>query len=241
MNKSRQTYDPKERKILHTFWDALPEKTIIVDYEDDFFKHFARKSTFNILGKGIREKLPDGEIVTRKALNAQEILQEINDVLDLKFKIKEEREKYDLSLHSLYFHLQKLEEVGFIKTVAILKEGRHNVAYYSRPAKVVLFKDTFTEDENIRNAFTSMMKLASILNPDLDASKTKEFYDRFNEINKKNLDQIQRKIANFQDQIYEANIDPNDIQRFFTLLNQINPDYVKLFSEVLEYLQLELW
>lgn len=179
--------------------------------------------------------------MTRKALNAQEILHELNDLLDRKFKIKEERKKYDLSLHSLYFHLQKLVEIGFIKTVAILKEGRHNVAYYSRSAKVVLFKDTFTEDEKISNAFTSMMKLASLLNPDLDTKKTKEFYDRFNEINKNSLDQIQRKISKFQDQIYEANIDPNDIQRFFTLLNQINPEFVKLFNEILEYLQLELW
>jgi hypothetical protein len=241
MNKSTQTYDPKERNILYTFWDVLPEKKIVVDYEDNFFKHFARKATFGILGKGIREKLPNGEIVTRRALNAQEILLEINDTLDLKFKIKEEREKYDLSLHSLYFHLQKLEEVGFIKTIAILKEGRHNVAYYARSAKVVLFKDVFTEDEKISDAFTSMMKLATILNPDLDSKKVQGFYDRFNEINKKSLDQIQRKIAEFENQMYKANIDPNDIQRFFTLLNQINPEYVKLFKEILDYLQLELW
>ncbi|NHJ47002.1 MAG: helix-turn-helix transcriptional regulator [Asgard group archaeon] len=241
MSESIKSYDTKDRKILYTFWDDLPEQIILVDYEDDFLKHFARKAANGILGKGIREKLPNGEIVTRKALNAQEILREINDTLDLKFKIPEERKKYDISLHSLYFHLQKLEEVGFIKTIAILKEGRHNVAYYARPAKVVLFKDSFAEDEKISSGFTSMMKLITTLNPEIDPRKFDKFKDRFNEINKKSLDQIQRKIAQFQDQIYEANIDPNDIQRFFTLLNQINPEYVKLFTEILEYLQLEIW
>ncbi len=241
MSESTKPYDPTKRQILYTFWDNLPEKTIMVDYEDDFFKHFARKFIFSIVGKGIREKLPNGDIVTRKALNARELLKEMNDLLDLKFKIKEEREKYELSLHSFYFHLQKLEEVGFIKTVAILKEGRHNVAYYSRPAKIVLFKDTFTEDEKIGDAFTSMMKLITTRNPELDPGKFQKFSERYNEINKKGLDQIQRKIGGLQNQIYEANIDPNDIQRFFTLLNQINPEYVKLFGEILEYIQLELW
>ena len=61
--------------------------------------------------------------------------------------------------------LQKLEEVGFIKTVAILKEGRHNVSYYSRVAKVVLFKEDYREDENIKNAFVAMSKIAALLNP----------------------------------------------------------------------------
>jgi hypothetical protein len=241
MNKSTKSYDPKERDILYTFWDELPGQIIVVDYEDDFLKHYARKFTFGLLGRGIQEKLPNGEIVTRKALNAQEILHELNDMLDYKFKIKEERDKYDLSLHSLYFHLQKLEEAGFIKTIAILKEGRHNVTYYSRPAKVVLFKDTFTEDEITNNAFASMMKLVTILNPKLEPKVLEKFKDRFNEINKQNLDQIQRKVAQFQDAIYEAGIDPNDIQKFFTILNQVNPDYVKLFNEILEYLQIELW
>ena len=233
MSKTTKPYDSKKREILYTFWDVLPETKIVVDYEDDFFKHFARKFTFGIVGKGIREKLPNGEIVTRKALNAQELLQELNDFLDHKFKIKEDRKKYEISLHSLYFHIQKLEEAGFIKTIAILKEGRHNVAYYSRTAKVVLSKDTYTEDEKLSNAFNSMMKLATKINPDLDPKKFKEFEDRFHEINKKGLDQVQRKIGGFQDQIYETNIDPNDIQQFFTLLNQINPEYVKLYSEIL--------
>ncbi|NHJ38967.1 MAG: helix-turn-helix transcriptional regulator [Asgard group archaeon] len=241
MNESTQTYDPKKRKILYTFWDTLPEKKIIVDYEEDFFKHFARKFIFNLLGKGIMEKLPNGDIVTRKALNAQEIFQELNDMLDFKFKIKEEREKFDLSLHSLYFHLQKLEEVGFIKTIAILKEGRHNVTYYARTAKVILFKDEFIEDEKLRDAFTSTLKVIALHNPNLDSDKFMEFYQRFNAIKKKNLDQIQRKIAEIESDIYESNVDPNDIQRFFTLLNQINPEFVKLFNEILSYLQLELW
>ena len=241
MNKSTQTYDPKERNILYSFWDSLPEKKIVVDYEEDFFKHFARKMIFGLLGKGIREKLSEGEIVTRKALNAQEIFQEIKDMLNYKFKIKEEREKHDISIHSLYFHLQKLEDAGFIKTVAILKEGRHNVAYYARTAKIVLFKDEFIEDEKLKEAFTSTLKVISLRNPNLDSTKFMEFYQRYNEINKKNLDQIQRKIAEFENDIYESNVDPNDIQRFFTLLNQINPEFVKLFDEILEYLKLDLW
>jgi len=179
MSKERKQYDPKSREILYNFWEKLPEQRIVTEYEDDFFKHFARKLTFGILGKGIREKLPSGKLITRKALNAQEILQEINDTLDIKFKIKEDREKFDLSLHSLYFHLQKLEEVGFIQTIAILKEGRHNVAYYSRPAKIVLFKDEYAEDEKIRSAFSSMEKLVHILYPEIETEKFMEYYKKY--------------------------------------------------------------
>ncbi len=241
MSKKKKQFDPKKREILYNFWDSLPEQKIITEYEDDFFKHYARKLTFAILGKGIREKLPSGEIVTRKALNAQELLVEINDLLDNRYKIKEEREKYDLSIHSLYFHLQKLEEVGFIQTVAILKDGRHNIAYYSRPAKIVLFKDEYTEDEKTKNTFIAMKKLMKKIDPKFEEEKIMKFYKKYNQISERTQDQIQRKIGEIQEQVYEADIDPNDIQRFFTMLNQINPEYVKLFKEILEEIKIELW
>ena len=99
----------------------------------------------------------------------------------------------------------------------------------------------YKEEDFTKNGFTSMMRLVSLLDPNFDSKKIMEFYKRYNQIHKKSLDQIQRKIGEIQGQVYEANIDPNDVQRFYTLLNQINPEYVKLFNEILESIKIKLW
>jgi len=241
MSGKKQSFDPKDRQILYTFWDELPERKIIVDYDDNFFTHLARKLIFHIVGKGVKEQTPSGEEGIRRALNAQEIHQRVKDLSQIKFKGREIPKELDLSLHSLYFHIQKLEEVGFIKTVAILKEGRHNVSYYGRVAKIVLFKENYKEDENIKNSFNAMSKIATLLNPNHGSEKVMEFYDDFVAINKESLDIIQRKLAKFEKQINDADIDPNDLQTFFTLMNSINPKFIKLFSEIIDYFYLKIW
>ena len=241
MSQKKQPFDPKDKQILYDFWEDLPERKIVVDYDDNFFKHLARKLIFHILGKGIKETNSTDEEVIRRALNAQEILQMLKRISHEKFKDKDLPKELDLSLHSLYFHLQKMEEIGFIKTVAILKEGRHNVSYYSRVAKVVLFKEDYKEDENIKNAFIAMSKIVTLLNPNHTPEKVMEFYEDFVSINKESLDLIQRKLGKFENQINDADIDPNDLQTFFVLMNSINPKYKKLFSEIIDYFDLKIW
>ena len=240
MSGKKQPFNPKDREILYSFWDDLPERKIVVDYDDNFFTHLGRKFSFDITGKGVKQQTPTGER-SRRALSAREIHQFVKDISENKLKDRKMPKELDLSLHSLYFHSQKLEEVGFIKTVAILKEGRHNVSYYGRVARVVLFKEDYKEDETIKNSFNAMSKIAPLLNPNHSSEKVMEYYDEFVTINKESLDIIQRKLAKFEKQIDAADIDPNELQTFFTLMNSINPKFIKLFSEIIDYFELKIW
>ena len=239
--KKSSQFDPRNRQILYDFWESLPEWTILKD-EESYRSHFARKFVYMILSKGFEEEV-DGEKLVRRALNVQEIHQKLLEFIEQKKDVLMERgfKNLEVSLHNLYFHIRALEEIGMIRTVAILKEGRHNVTYYGPAARVMLFKDNYKEDENVKNVFTAMTKLAKFLNPELKSDKIMDYYKRFVEIQQESLDWIQDEVIKREDIVQKAEIDPNELQAFLIILNAQNPKLLDLFEEVSKELKLDLW
>jgi hypothetical protein len=234
--KSSTMFDPKSRKVLYEFWEFLPKIKVVVDYDDNFFKHKIRKLIFTILGTGIKEVF-DGKEVVRKALNAQEIFQ---IVVELREKRKKQLLKlgkdFEPSLHSLYFHLQKMEEAGFIRTVTILREGRYNIAYYSRSAQVVFFKENYVEDEETKNSFIAMSKIVPLINAKLKPEKIMEFYEKYVDLANEVLEDVYKKIAQYQEYLDEVEVDPFELQKFFLLIRSANPKLSALYNEMIQYI-----
>ena len=239
--KISNKFDPYNRQILYDFWDNLPEWTILKD-EESYRSHFARKIVYMILNKGFEEKV-DGEIVIRRALSVQEIHHKMQELIEEKKDVMIEQgiKNLDVSLHNLYFHLRALEEIGLIRTVAILKEGRHNVTYYGPAARVMLFKEDYEEDENVKNVFKAMTKIAKFLNPEFKSDKIMEYYKRFVEIQQASLDWIQDEVIKREDIVQKAEIDPNELKAFLIILNAQNQKLLDLFEEMSKELKLDLW
>ena len=239
--KKLNQFDPRNRQILYDFWDNLPEWTILKD-EESYRSHFARKFVYMILSKGFEEEV-DGETFVRRALSVQEIHQKLLELIELKKDalIEHGVKNLEVSLHNLYFHLRALEEIGLIKTVAILKEGRHNVTYYGPAARVMLFKDNYKEDETVKNVFIAMAKIAKFLNPESKSDKIMEYYERFVKIQQESLDWIQDEVIKREEIVQKAEIDPNELQAFLVILNAQNPKLLELFEEMVKELNLDLW
>ena len=148
--------------------------------------------------------------------------------------------EFDVSLHNLYFHIQKLEEAGLIQTVTILREGRHNVSYYGRTAQVLIFRIDYEEYEKIKNAFSAIARLAPHIHSELKSEKIQGFYERYVQIGQSHSKKLFESLAEFEKPLQETDVDPGDIANFIELLLTINPEFVKLLGELTEYLKLKL-
>lgn len=236
-------FDPRNRQILYDFWESLPRISFVKDAEKIYYAHTARQLILKVLGRGIKEEADTAEdkSVIRRALSAQEIYQRIGvykeeqrDIQGIDWK------EFDISLHNLYFHIQKLEEAGLIQTVAILREGRHNVSYYGRIAQVLIFRIDYEEYEKIKNAFSAMARLAPYINSELKTEKILGFYKRYVQIGQSHSKKLFESLAELEKPLQETDIDPDDIANFIELLLSVNPEFVELLKELTEYLGLSL-
>lgn len=234
-------FDPRDRKILHDFWEKLPELKIVKDSDKVYYSHSGRQLILKVLGMGIEEhsKEDSKEIVIRRALNTQEIYQAIKDLKKQKpqeFDLKD----FDISLHNLYFHIQKLEEAGLIKPIAILREGRHNVTYYGRTARIMFFNITYEEYEKVKNAFTAMEKLAPKINQKIKSEDIRGYYDKYVKIGKTLTQKMFDKLAEYEQGFNTTDVDPIDILNFLELIYSVNKEFADLFNKVANDLGIEI-
>ena len=236
-------FDPRDRQILYDFWEYLPRISFVKDAERIYYAHTARQLILKALGEGIKEKVEinTDKIAIRRALSAQEIYQRIGVYKEEKRDIQGINWKeFNISLHNLYFHIQKLEEVGLIQTVAILREGRHNVSYYGRIAQVLIFRIDYEEYDKIKNAFSAMAKLAPNVNSELKSEKILDFYKHYVQIGQSYTKKLFENLAEYEKPLQETDVDPGDIANFIELVLSVNPEFVELLKELAEYLGLSL-
>ena len=241
--KEAKIFDPKDRKILYSFWESLPKLKFVKDAEKVYYAHNARILILKTLGEGIKEKNEKtGAVdIIRRALNIQEIYQRIQVYNEEKRQIEGiEWKDFDISLHNLYFHIQKLEEAGLIQTITILREGKHNVSYYGRKAQIMIFRLDYEEYEKIQNAFQAMAKLAPFVDAKFDSEDVNEFYNRYVSIGKDQVKKLFEQLASFQTALDKTDVDPVDILNFLELLSTVNSEFIALLNEMADYFNLEI-
>ena len=244
MSKNKaKGFDPRDRKILYSFWDSLPKLKFVKDAEKIYYAHDARILILKTLGEGLKEKDEGtgGGDVIRRALNIQEIFQRIQVYKKEKRQIESiDWKDFDISLHNLYFHIQKLEEAGLIQTIAILREGKHNVSYYGRRAQVMIFRIDYEEYEKIKNAFHAMAKLVPFVDSNFKTEDINEFYNRYVSIGKGQVRKLFEQLATFQTALDKTDVDPVDIVNFLELLTTVNSEFITLLKEMADYFNLEI-
>jgi len=235
-------FNPKDRTILYDFWNSLPKIKFVKDAEKVYYSHTARQAILKALGEGIKEvsTINTDKAVIRRALSAHEIFNRIKVYKEEKRDIQAINwDDFDISLHNLYFHIQKLEDANLIQTVTILREGRHNVSYYGRTAQVLIFRIDYEEYDRIKDAFTAMAKLAPHINSTLSSEEILDFYDKYVRIGQSHSGILFERLAEFEKPLQETDVDPVDIANFIELLLTVNPSFVKLLGEITEYLGLK--
>jgi DNA-binding MarR family transcriptional regulator len=189
--------------------------------------HRVRPAIMKILRAGIPDEKESGRL--RHALNTKEIRRTLLD-----------RDGIKMSQHNLYFHLNKLEEIGYIKVVARLLEGRHKVAYYGRTARSILRRDTEESLEKYEKWFQEMGRLSKSKRPEFDMDRLEGLAEEYLGIMRRR-DRAQGEwMASNEESIYEGGIDSYSIFGLLQTLDVMDPELIGFIKKVRELFEVDL-
>ena len=216
-----------ERRVLFEYWSDMPLIQIHDLPSEIMESHQVRPAIMKILRAGIPDEKESGRL--RHALNTKEIRRTLLD-----------RDGIKMSQHNLYFHLNKLEEIGYIKVVARLLEGRHNVAYYGRTARTILRRDTEESLEKYERWFQEMGRLAKSKRPEFDMDRLEGLAEEYLGIMRRR-DRAQGEwMASNEESIYEGGIDGYSIFGLLQVLDVMDPEYIEFIKKIRELFEVDL-
>ncbi|MFX0173988.1 MAG: hypothetical protein ACFE9L_19045 [Candidatus Hodarchaeota archaeon] len=208
---------------LYSFYKNIP-KYKLIKVPKGFDEPPVRPAIMQILRKGTIDEDGQGEKFQRYALNAREI--------------KTELEKYDdpeikkISYTNLYFHLNKLLELGAIQIVAMVVERSHRIAYYGRSAYIIFKSDPDTKLQKYQKMFAEIDKLVKVLYPDVKISDVNTISKDFFDYKTKRYEDIAKWLAKHESIIRDESLDLNLLYKILNLLDTLNPEYKKLLTEL---------
>jgi DNA-binding transcriptional ArsR family regulator len=233
----------KDRRILYNFWDSLPALKFIDVNKKVYGKQPIRRAIVRILREGIIEDSIDQPSVRRRALNVNEIEQQLKKYFDEEDK-KEGRkeEQIKITRTKLYFHLNLLEEAGMIKNVTTILQGPHKrnkTKYYGRAARSLFMTDQEMSLAKYKTRFNEYEKLAKLLGISLpqDYSKLPE---KIVENDQKRYERLAHWLSRYDNLIDQNNIDISEIFEFIKYIDVLNPVHTELLSELYENFQVKL-
>ena len=216
-----------ERQVLFEYWRDL-KRIQLMDVPSDIIEsHPVRPAIMKILRAGIPDEGESGRL--RHALNTKEIQRALLD-----------RDGIKMSQHSLYFHLKKLEEIGYIKVVARILEGRHNVAYYGRTSRALLRRDPEESLEKYEKWLQEMGRLVKAKKPEFDVEQLKGLAEEYLGIMRRRDRALGEWMASNEELIYEAGIDSYSLFKFIQAMDVVAPENLEFIRKVREIFEMDL-
>ena len=215
-----------ERRVLFDYWKDLKRLQLMDVPSEIIESHPVRPAIMKILRAGIPDERESGKL--RHALNTKEIMKTLLD-----------RDGIKMSLHNLYFHINKLEEIGYIKVVARILEGRHNVAYYGRTARSILRRDPEESLEKYERWFQEMGRLAKAKRPEFDMDQLEGLAEEYLGIMRRR-DRAQGEwMASNEELIYQGGIDSYSIFEFIQAMDVMDSEYIGFIKKVRELFEID--
>jgi hypothetical protein len=215
----------KNRRLLFDFWKDIPTIQLM---EESFFtimNQEVRSAILDILREGILDDVflrEDGKKRRRYALNAQELQKHVEKRLDR-----------EITISNIYFHLQKLKEIDCIQELVSIREGKYNVAYFSRTAK--LFSSSIKESSKAGD-IEAVRKFIIQLLPSVNPTIQKEtIMNLFDEIYQYRLERGKRRIEWLEkhaELITDLEFDILIIDKFLMTLDGSDPEGSRLYSQI---------
>lgn len=213
--------------MLFEYWKDLKRLQLMDVPSEIIESHPVRPAIMKILRAGIPDERESGKL--RHALNTKEIMRALLD-----------RHGIKMSQHSLYFHLNKLEEIGYIKVVARIREGRHNVAYYGRTSRTLLRRDPEESLEKYEKGLQEMGRLVKAKKPEFNMDQLNGLAEEYLEIMRGRDRALGEWMASNEELIYEAGIDSYSLFKFIQAMDVIAPEYLGFIKKVREMFEIDL-
>lgn len=183
--------------------------------------HPVRAAIMKILREGLTEGRPNN----RYALNAKEIK-----------NLLKEREKIEISITNLYFHIHKLLTAEFITVVETFKEKRHKIAYYGRSARIIIFYDSEHQVRKHHEQFSEFGKFIKLLNPSLNLAELETLSEQYFELTEKRAERLAYWLAEYEELIDKESLDFIKIHDVLKLIDTFNPEYLSILTKLREIL-----
>ncbi|MFX1507136.1 MAG: hypothetical protein ACFFDC_13735 [Promethearchaeota archaeon] len=215
----------KKRKLLFDFWKDVPTIRLMDESFFTIMNQEVRSAILDILREGILDDIflnEDGKKRRRYALNAQELQKHIEKRLDRK-----------ITISNIYFHLQKLKEIDCIQELVSIREGKYNVAYFSRTAK--LFSSSIKESAkagDIEAVRKFIIQLLPSVNPTIQKETVMNLFD---EIYQYRLERGKRRfewLEKHAELITDLEFDILIIDKFLMELDGSDPEGSRLYSQI---------
>ncbi|MHA2226883.1 MAG: hypothetical protein ACXAC8_16840 [Candidatus Hodarchaeales archaeon] len=224
----------KPNSILYSFHENI-DKVKMLKIPTGFNDSPMRPSIMKILLDGIKDEETK---LKRYALNAREIKQELdkNAILIQQLNLRKKKtEITEISYTNLYFHLNKLLEIGAIKTIAFVIEKSHRIAYYGRTSHVILLH-TPEKVQWFDEVFEEFGKITQIVLPNVKKEDIEKIKAEYLVLKSERQAKIANWVADREQMIRKEDANLIRIYEALTLFDRINPEYqaiLKKFSELL--------
>lgn len=207
------------------------DKVKILELPTGFNKPPIRPAIMKVLRKGIEDENTKQK---RYALNAREIKRELdkNKSLLESLSRKKKKSQTEISYTNLYFHLNKLLEVGAIYTVVIAIERSHRIAYYGRTAHVILIRELESILPRYEKIFGEFSKFAEILKPDISIEEIQRLPEQYHKLKAERELIMAEWVADHAHILRKENIDLTDIFSALRILDSTNSKYKTLFQKL---------
>ncbi|MDH5401322.1 MAG: hypothetical protein OEY49_02425 [Candidatus Heimdallarchaeota archaeon] len=235
-----ETENTEQIMNLFKFWDELPmiKKYDIVNFET--LRDPIRYAIIDTLATGIQDDLSveeNSQIISfnvRHALSAKEIMNILHE------KNITDKNNKQIKKANLYFHLQRLENDGFIKVVEQIPQGKRFTSYYGRTARA------FTANEKIGEKYPKdfLVELRSLIikidtEGELKATTLENLFNKFEKLDTSVHHHIVEKwISTNEKEIRSINVDMRKLYDFLTFLLFYNEDVFEIYKEFRELLNL---
>lgn len=215
------------RKTFFDHWrDDIP---LLLEIDQEMYESSqiqARFEIIDVLAIGIDDIYPGTqEVKKRRVLNASEIKEEINKRLNHKIKKS-----------NLYFHLKKLEEIGFIELVNSLPYGKREIAYYGRTARAFVPKGESEKMKHILLDHENVQTLIKDLNTSITDSQIVETLEKLSGIYTLDTHGIVEWMNKNEDKLRSSEIDFRKLFEFLSVLQRHNQTVSEGIIEMAEML-----
>ncbi|MFX0016478.1 MAG: hypothetical protein ACFFB2_15760 [Promethearchaeota archaeon] len=221
----------ENRQVLFDHWHEIPSSKYLDVSKDKYYSHPVKREIVKLLREGIEDKSPDGRSTVRHALNVQEI----KDLL-------RQRKDIIMSPTNLYFHLDSLQEMGFIKIVTALQKGRYGrnkVKYFGRVARNLFVSSEEVSISEYNERFDEFKKLAGLLDISLPRDYS-ELPQKLLETKQHYYKVLGNWLVEHEELIVEENLNLGVLYDFLKLINGINPRFHELFDELFSLLKQQI-
>jgi hypothetical protein len=229
----------EEKGYFFDFWEDLE---LLKEFTAEDFSTFSEKSKVRgmivaVLREGIEDKYPmTNEIKKRRALTGKEILEGVNRKLKEQFK----EEHVEIKKANLFFHLKKLEDLGFVEEIGYLQRGRRRTTYYGRSAKI--FVSMVRDKSHMINSFENpdFVTFLQRLNPNIPINQIENTLDKVRLVNRQTSNYYNTWTRKREKDFADLELDFPEILKIAYMINTYRDDVVEGLQELALLMKLDV-